>query len=115
MSRAAFATTIRTGGDALAFEIEATARHYLFELGKVGVMFEASGGGSFASRDIPPGGRSANWIFGLGPSIEIPLTDTTDLLVGYQWRHLSNGAGGESPSNPTQNDHRIWAGVAFDW
>jgi len=105
----------QTGGAVFALEIEGTARHYLFELGPVGVGFEVSGGGQVSSRDVPPGGTSYNWVFGFGPTLEIPLGEETDLLAGYQWRHLSNGKGGESPENPTQNDHRIWVGVAIDW
>ena len=105
----------QTGGSAVAFELEGTARHYLFEIGPVGFLFEFNGGGQIASREVPPGGTDINWIFGFGPTIEIPLGDKTDLLIGYQWRHLSNGRGGGEPDNPSQNDHRIWAGVALDW
>lgn len=105
----------QTGGAAFGLEIEGTARHYLFEWGPVGFLFEVSGGGQVASRDVPPGGTSLNWVFGFGPTVEVPLGETTDLLAGYQWRHLSNGKGGDSPENPTQNDHRLWIGVAIDW
>lgn len=105
----------QTGGDVIALEVEGTARHYLFEIGSVGFLFEVTGGGQVASRDVPPGGTSYNWAFGFGPTLEIPLGEETDLLAGYQWRHLSNGKGGDSPENPTQNDHRLWVGVAIDW
>lgn len=103
------------GGAAHALEVEGTARHYLFEWRDVGFLFDFTGGGSFASRSIPPGGTDSNWIFGFGLTFEVPLSETTDLLFGYQWRHLSNGKGGDSPENPTQNDHRLWFGVALDW
>lgn len=105
----------QTGGGVIALEVEGTARHYLFELGSVGVLFEVTGGGQLSSRDVPPGGTNTNWVFGFGPTLEIPLGEETDLLAGYQWRHLSNGKGGDSPQNPTQNDHRLWIGVAIDW
>jgi hypothetical protein len=105
----------QAGGAAFALEIEGTARHYLFELGRVGVVFDFTGGNQVSTRDIPPGGTSLNWVFGFGPTLEIPLGEETDLLAGYQWRHLSNGRGGDSPDNPTQNDHRLWVGVTIDW
>ena len=46
---------------------------------------------------------------------EYPISEKSNLLFGYQWRHLSNGKGGDNPDNPTQNGHRFWVGVAFDW
>lgn len=115
-----WALGVRTGyryydGGTHALELEATARHYLFEAGPVGFLFEVTGGGSFASDEVPPGGTPVNWIWGFGLTFEVPLADTTDLLLGYQWRHLSNGRGGSAPDNPTQNDHRVWVGVALDW
>jgi hypothetical protein len=105
----------QTGGAAHAFSVEATARHYLFEWGPVGFLFEMTGGGQYASRDVPPGGTPLNWTWGFGPTFEVPLSDTTDLLFGYQWRHVSNARGGGAVDNPTQNDHRLWVGVAVNW
>ena len=105
----------QTGGAVGAWEVEFTARHYLFEIGEMSLGFDVTGGGSLATSDIPPGGTSTNWIWGFGPIFEYPIDDKTDLLFGYQWRHLSNGKGGDNPDNPTQNGHRFWVGVAFDW
>ena len=85
------------------------------EVGKVGILFEFSGGGMYGDRAVPPRGTDWNWVFGYGPTFELPLSDTADLLFGYQWRHLSNGLGSSSPENPSQNDHRVWLGIALDW
>ncbi|MHC4958169.1 MAG: hypothetical protein ACYTGN_07310 [Planctomycetota bacterium] len=104
----------QSGGGVAAFDLEFTARHYLFEVGKLGVIFEFNGGRSIATEQYPPGGTTGNWIFGFGPTFEYPLGDRTSLLLGYQWRHLSNGKG-NVPENPTQNDHRVWAGVGIKW
>ena len=103
------------GGATGAWEVEMTARHYFFEIGKMSFGFEMTGGGSLATRDVPPGGTSVNWVWGFGPLFEDPLAEKADLLFGYQWRHLSNGLGGDSPDNPTQNGNRLWIGVGFDW
>jgi hypothetical protein len=103
----------QSGNSVFATELEATARHYLFELGPLGVGLEATGGGIYASTDVPSGGKNNNWIYGMGPTFELPLCETVDLLFGYQWRHLSNGD--KRSVNPTQNDHRVWIGLAFDF
>jgi len=105
----------QTGGAAHALSLEGTARHYLFEWGPVGILFEMTGGGQYSSRHVPPDGTSLNWTWGFGPTFEVPLSDSTDLLFGYQWRHVSNGRGGGAPDNPTQNDNRLWFAVALDW
>lgn len=105
----------QTGGAVAAWEVEFTARHYFFEIGKLSCGLDVTGGGSLASRNVPPGGTSTNWIWGFGPMFEYPLSEKADLLFGYQWRHLSNGKGGDNPDNPTQNGHRFWIGVGFDW
>ena len=105
----------QSGGGAGAWEVEGTLRHWFFELGKVSCGFEMTGGGSLATRNVPPGGTALNWIWGFGVVFDYPLSEKSDLLFGYHWRHLSNGRGGDAPDNPTQNDHRLFVGVAFDW
>ena len=47
--------------------------------------------------------------------MEIPLSASATLLFGYQFRHVSNGRGRSAPDNPTQNDNRVFVGVALKW
>ena len=64
---------------------------------------------------VPEAGTDSNWVFGFGPTIEFRVDENTTLMVGYQWRHLSNGRGGDAPDNPTHNDHRFFVGITFGW
>lgn len=112
-------TTVRryneVTGPITAVEFEATSRHYLFEVGPLGFLFDITGGVSIARDPVPFTGNSTNFVVGAGPAIEIPLSEKLDLLFGYQYRLLTSVEGGGSSDNPGQEDHRFWVGLGFDW
>ncbi len=105
----------QSDGPVHAAEFEVGVRHFLFELGDVALSFDVSGGFMIGSRSIPEAGTARNFLLGFGPTVEIPLGASAMLLLGYQFRHVSNGRGRLATDNPTQNDNRVFVGVALKW
>ena len=105
----------QSDGSVHAGEFEAGTRWLLFEIGRAAFSIDGGGGGMVGDVSVPEAGTHLNWVFGFGPTVEIRMDENTTIFFGYQWRHLSNGRGGNAPGNPTQNDHRFSAGIAFGW
>ena len=105
----------QSDGPVHAAELEVGVRHFVLELGDVALSLDVFGGFMIASRSVPEAGTPYNFLLGFGPTIEIPLGDNATLLIGYQFRHVSNGRGRSEPDNPTQNDHRAVVGIAIKW
>lgn len=80
-----------------------------------GVFIDVLGGIQHAESSVPPAGDPTNFTQDLGLGLEIALGDTTSLVGGYRMRHLSNGGGSSTASNPTQNSHHWFLGFGWRW
>jgi len=89
-------------------------RFHFWERGRFGLFGDLLGGMQVSSRDVPPDGSRFNWSLAFGPGAEFELRPALRLQLGYRFRHISNGHG-RVAGNPSQNDHVVWAGLAFDW
>ena len=58
--------------------------------------------------ELPPGVE-------LPPGFEIPLGNEFTFLGGIGLHHISNGRGLNVPSNPAQNEIRVWLGFGRTW
>ena len=105
----------QSDGPVHAAELEMGLRFFFLEFGTVAFSFDIYIGGMVGTRSVPETGSHGNFLAGLGPTAEIQLGKKLSVLLGYQFRHLSNGGGFRDPDNPTQNDNRFYVGVALPW
>ena len=105
----------QSDGPVHAAELEVGLRFFFFEFETVAFSFDIYIGGMVGTRSVPLNGSHGNFLLGIGPTMEIQLSKKLSVLLGYQFRHLSNAGGFRDPDNPTQNDHRFYAGVAIPW
>jgi hypothetical protein len=106
-------------GSVDAREFQIGPRYYPpveFQLGKVPVapFVDGFGGVLHASTAFPVDGTDTNLSAEFGVGLETILGEQASLLVGYRFRHLSNG-GGNEPNNPGYNDHQIYFGFGWRW
>lgn len=102
-----------------AVEAQLGSRYYPaidFRVGKVPLApyVDAFGGILHASEDFPVNGTETNLTAEVGAGIEAMVGKRTSLLVGYRYRHLSNG-GGNEPDNPAYNDNQFYFGIGWRW
>lgn len=105
----------QSDGPVHAAELEVGLRFLFLEFDTIAFSFDIYVGGMVGTRSVPGAGSHGNFLFGIGPTMEIQLSKKLSVLLGYQFRHLSNAGGFKDPDNPTQNDHRFYAGVAIPW
>jgi hypothetical protein len=107
----------QSDGDVYAGEFQLGVRYYFWEcpLGSVamGLYGELLGGITYAARSVPEEGSNFNFTQDAGVGLEMQLSDTVSFVGGYRLKHLSN-ADLFNDSNPSQNDHHVYAGVAIE-
>jgi hypothetical protein len=80
--------------------------------GPARLTIEASGGGLWFSRRIPdPVAARFNFTASVGPTLELRMTSTQAVRVGYLWHHTSNGGTGKV--NPGLNSGILAAGLLW--
>jgi hypothetical protein len=98
--------------DAYAFGITPIGWSLAFGEGRTRLTMEASGGGLWFSRRIPdPVASRFNFTTSAGPTLELRVTPSQSLRVGYLWHHTSNGGTGKV--NPGLNSGILAAGVLW--
>lgn len=107
----------QSDGDAYSGEFQLGVRyHFLeFEAGEVpiGLYAEVLGGLMNASHSVPEEGSHSNFTQDTGAGVEVQLADNVFWRTGYRLRHLSNGRIFRSDSNPSQNNHEVYTGLAI--
>jgi opacity protein-like surface antigen len=104
----------QSDGTAFAAGFAVGPRLHVWERGRFGLFGDVLGGIQLSTRSIPEEGTHYNWSLALGPGCEYELRDSLWLQLGYRFRHISNGRG-RVASNPSQNDHFIWVGLAWSF
>lgn len=80
--------------------------------GTARLTMEASGGGLWFTRRIPdPVATRFNFTASAGPTLELRVTPSQTLRVGYLWHHTSNGGTGKV--NPGLNSGILAAGLLW--
>lgn len=102
----------QSDGTVFAAGVSVGPRLHVWEHGRFGLFGDVLGGVQVSTRSIPEEGTPYNWSLALGPGCEYALRDSLRLQLGYRFRHISNGRG-RVASNPSQNDHSIWVGLAW--
>lgn len=110
----------QSDGDAWASELQLGFRWFfaefdLFEKLPLGLYAEILGGLQYADISVPEEGSNANFTQDTGVGFELKLTDHISWQTGYRLRHLSNGRLFRDDSNPSQNEHLVYTGIAFSW
>ena len=83
-----------------------------FGSGPARLTIEASGGGLWFTRRIPdPVATRFNFTASAGPTLELHVTQSQILRVGYLWHHTSNGGTGKV--NPGLNSGILAAGLLW--
>ena len=83
-----------------------------FGSGPARLTMEASGGGLWFTRRIPdPVATRFNFTASAGPTLELRVTQSQTLRVGYLWHHTSNGGTGKV--NPGLNSGILAAGLLW--
>lgn len=76
------------------------------------LTIEAAGGGLWFTRRVPdPIATRFNFTASAGPTLELHLTPSEALRIGYLWHHTSNGGTGHV--NPGLNSTILTAGVLW--
>lgn len=76
------------------------------------LTIEAAGGGLWFTRRVPdPVATRFNFTASAGPTLELHLTPSEALRIGYLWHHTSNGGTGHV--NPGLNSAILTAGVLW--
>ena len=80
--------------------------------GPARLTVEASGGGLWFTRRIPdPVATRFNFTASAGPTLELRVTQSQMLRIGYLWHHTSNGGTGKV--NPGLNSGILAAGLLW--
>jgi hypothetical protein len=99
--------------DAAAFGADFLLRHHLVNF-TGGTMFVDFGVGVFeADRRVPAGGTDLNFTTRVGVGATLRLTDSTDLLLGTLYMHLSNARQEGPARNPSINAIEGYMGLLF--
>jgi hypothetical protein len=98
--------------DAYAFGITPLGWALAFNRGPARLTLEASGGGLWFSRRIPdPVAARFNFTASAGPALELRVTSSQSVRVGYLWHHTSNGGTGKV--NPGMNSGILAMGLLW--
>ena len=80
--------------------------------GPASLSIEATGGGLWFTRRVPdPVATRFNFTASAGPTLELRLTSSETLRLGYLWHHTSNGGTGHV--NPGLNSGILTAGMLW--
>ena len=77
------------------------------------LFVDGTAGFQLANDQIPPGGTVWNFTFGFGGGVELPVAAGTSVLTGVTYHHISNALGRDNERNPSQNEARLWIGMAW--
>ncbi|MBL9076713.1 MAG: outer membrane beta-barrel protein [Planctomycetes bacterium] len=99
------------GGNATSGELEGLLRWY--PVHDLPLFLDLHGGYQHATEPTPRGGTDWNFSFGFGPGIDLPVGDGCSLELGTTYHHISNALGRQNDRNPSQNEARLWLGVAW--
>jgi hypothetical protein len=80
----------------------------------VAPFLDATGGVMHATADFPVEGTATNVTGEFGGGLEMAVGKHMSVLVGYHFRHLSNG-GGNEPDNPGYNENQFFLGFGWRW
>ena len=107
---------IQDGGeDTGAAELRLIMRHHLIARDRW-TIFADVGEGVFEAADrVPPGGTRLNFIFRAGIGGTYQLNETTHLIGGVRYYHLSNAQIEGSDRNPSINGVEGYFGLMFTW
>jgi len=95
-----------------AFGVTPIGWAVVFGSGPARLTLEASGGGLWFTRRIPdPVATRFNFTASAGPTVELRVTQSQTLRVGYLWHHTSNGGTGRV--NPGMNSGIASAGLLW--
>jgi len=109
-------TRYKEAGDTVwGLEFETGFRWYFAELKKFGFFWDFNGGFLYTEEPVPARATAYNFTFALGPGVEWQLGGGWCALGGVQLHHHSNGKGLNIPSNPAQNETRVWLGLGRAW
>ena len=104
------ATPIRH--DVYAFGLAPIGWSVAFGQGPARLTLEAAGGGLWFTRRVPdPVATQFNFTASGGPTLELRMTPTRSLRLGYLWHHTSNG--GTGLVNPGLNSEILTGGVVW--
>ncbi len=102
------------GDDAVALNFNPKFRWHFIHEEKHTFFAEAGVGMLIASQESPEGGSEFNFTPQAGIGATFDLSEGPDrLIVGVNWRHISNANTFGSDKNPGRDDIFIYAGVTF--
>lgn len=109
----------QSDGGTYAGEFQLGVRYYFWELdlepADIGFFAELLGGLMHSSRSVPEEGTTTNFTQDTGVGFEVLFTKNISWITGYRLRHLSHGHVFGGSSNPSQNDHVVYTGIAITW
>lgn len=103
------------GQDEFGAEFEGIARVFPFDLEGTSPFLDFTAGWMQTTGRVPPGGTEWNFTFSFGPGLDIPIGPGTSLQLAAIFHHMSNALGRQNDRNPSQNEGRFWAGVAWSF
>lgn len=99
--------------DAGGFGVQADARWHFLNIQRFSLYADILGGVLWTSEDFPTGGTEFNFTYAGGPGASFRLTDSTYLVAGYRFQHVSNGFIEGRDRNPIMNSLGGYVGVMW--
>lgn len=87
-------------------------RYYAVESERFSTFVDASAGVVRFQDAFPPGGTQNNGAARFGVGVQARLTDSTSVMTGLRWMHISNG-GGLNADNPGYDSNGAYVGVSY--
>jgi hypothetical protein len=103
------------GDDAVALGVSGVLRHFLAEWDRTRLFMDLSFGPYEASDRVPEGGTRFNFITRVGPGVTYQLDETTHLMAGVRYWHLSNARIEGVDHNPSLNACEVSIGLTWNW
>ncbi len=101
------------GGGAYGLDLRFRWDYWHSDDGAMRAFMDAGSGLLWTEHTVPAGGTHQNFTPQVGWGFDWQMSDTTDLIAGVRWHHISNASKTGSDRNPGYDGVMIFAGLAM--
>lgn len=104
-----------SGGDTVTASVEFMLRSHWIRMENWSMFVEGGAGVIWSDERFPAGGTRWNFTPQAGLGMTWRLDDTTHLIGGVRWYHISNANMNGTDRNPGYNSLMVYAGLLFEF